>query len=81
MASRFSDLPTNIVKLHLFEESSSGKQTISARDTQTSDGNDVVIADGLQLVRSFLLIEDRGTRRSIIQIVEKIAEQNRIFAK
>ena len=45
------------------------------------DANDRFIADGLQLMRSFMLIDDTDMRASIIRLVEKIAEQNRIFTK
>ena len=47
----------------------------------SQESNDRFIADGLQLVRSFMLIEDADMRASIIRLVEKIAEQNNIFKK
>jgi hypothetical protein len=45
------------------------------------NADDPFVVDGLQLVRSFMLIEDSDMRASIIRLVEKIAEQNRIFKK
>ncbi len=74
---------SNIVELRHFAGSAAPKIPGSeyADPAPPKDTNDRFIADGLQLVRSFMLIEDPAMRASIIRLVEKIAEQNRIFDK
>ena len=74
---------TNIVEFRHFAGSAAPKIPGSGyRDPASpQDSNDRFIADGLQLVRSFMLIEDADMRASIIRLVEKIAEQNSIFNK
>ena len=72
---------TNIVEFPHFAGNAAPKIPDSGHNDLASpqDSNDRYIADGLQLVRSFMLIEDADMRASIIRLVEKIAEQNRIF--
>ena len=71
---------TNIVEFRYFAGNAAPK--IPDREpTPSKKSNDRFIADGLQLVRSFMLIEDDDMRASIIRMVEKIAEQNSIFKK
>jgi hypothetical protein len=74
---------SNIVELRHFAGNAAPK-IADARygDPAPSEAaNDRFIADGLRLVRSFMLIEDTDMRASIIRLVEKIAEQNRVFSK
>jgi len=74
---------TNIVEFRHFAGSAAPKIPGSGYSDPASpqDSNDRFIADGLRLVRSFMLIEDPDMRASIIRLVEKIAEQNSIFNK
>lgn len=74
---------SNIVELRRFAGNTAPKIPASRySDPAPSEAvNDRFIADGLRLVRSFMLIEDTDMRASIIRLVEKIAEQNRIFNK
>ena len=74
---------TNIVEFRHFAGSAAPKIPDSRHSdpAPSQDSNDRFIADGLQLVRSFMLIEDTDMRASIIRLVENIAEQNRIFNK
>lgn len=74
---------TNIVDFPHFAGNAAPKipDTGYSDPASPQDSNDRFIADGLQLVRSFMLIEDTDMRASIIRLVEKIAEQNRIFKK
>ena len=80
MANSATD-KTNIVEFPHFTGNAAPRIADSGRGDPASsqDSNDRFIADGLQLVRSFMLIEDTAMRASIIRLVEKIAEQNRIF--
>ncbi|MBI3705749.1 MAG: hypothetical protein HY244_18290 [Rhizobiales bacterium] len=75
--------PGNIVELRHFAGNVAPKipDALYSEPTPSDAANDRFIADGLQLVRSFMLIEDGDMRASIIRLVEKIAEQNRIFNK
>ena len=74
---------TNIVELRHFAGNAAPKISGSGYSDPAppQDSNDRYIADGLQLMRSFMLVEDTAMRASIIRLVEKIAEQNRIFKK
>jgi hypothetical protein len=74
---------TNVVELRHFAGNTAPKISGSAYSdpAPSQDSNDRFIADGLQLVRSFMLIEDVDMRASIIRMVEKIAEQNSVFNK
>ena len=74
---------SNIVELRHFAGNAVPKIPDSGHNDPASpqDSNDRFIADGLQLMRSFMLIEDPDMRASIIRLVEKIAEQNSIFNK
>jgi hypothetical protein len=74
---------SNIVELRHFAGNAAPKipGLESEAAAPSKDSNDRFVADGLQLVRSFMLIEDPAMRASIIRLVEKIAEQNRIFNK
>ena len=81
MANSATD-KTNIVEFPHFTGNAAPKMSDSADGDAASSqdsSNERFIADGLQLVRSFMLIEDAAMRASIIRLVEKIAEQNRIF--
>jgi len=53
------------------------KQRMCAPAPDAAD--DPIVAEGMRLIRSFLLIEDCNTRASIIQVAEKAAEKNPIF--
>lgn len=74
---------SNIVELRRFAGNAAPKiHDVGYDDPAPSKAaNDRFVADGLRLVRSFMLIEDTEMRASIIRLVEKIAEQNRIFNK
>jgi hypothetical protein len=74
---------TNIVKLQRLTGKTAPKTpgTGRAGSAPPQDPNDWFVADGMRLVRSFMLIEDTDMRASIIRLVDKIAEQNRIFKK
>jgi len=53
------------------------RETLSA--TAVDSAVDPITADGLRLIRSFLLIGNSCTRESIINIVEELAAQNSNF--
>ena len=74
---------TNIVEFQHFAGNAAPKipDTGYSHPAPPRDSNDRFIADGLQLMRSFMLIEDTDMRASIIRLVEKISEQNHIFKK
>jgi hypothetical protein len=74
---------TNIVEFPHFAGNAAPKipDAEYSHPAPPQDSNDRFIADGLQLMRSFMLIEDTDMRASIIRLVEKIAEQNSIFKK
>lgn len=74
---------TNIVEFRHFTGNAAPKIPDSGYSgpAPLQDANDRFIADGLQLMRSFMLIDDTDMRASIIRLVEKIAEQNRVFQK
>jgi hypothetical protein len=78
MANRLWDMQTNIVQLRQLAECTLLNEPDTGRDaTLTSSSiSDPIVVDGLRLLRSFRLIEERDTRQSVIQIVEKIAGQN-----